>query len=152
MKEFKRIPLLIAALMFLIINGCADSDNKLSSENSSNNSDNIKTDDINLLEKDGEIQYFWKFEEDDCVLYCIDIYDSTAKRLAVFEPVRDDNDIRRNYIVDFGICDGWIILSVGHYAGTGNYFYGDFVRLKKDDGKLEHFWITDNDEFIIIDD
>ena len=103
---------------------------------------------INFLENDGDTQYYWTFEADNCVLYSIDKNKSIVKQLAVFPPTANEN----NSIIDFGICGDWIIVSVGHYEGSGNYFYGDFVRMKKDGTELEHFWLTDDDTFIIVDD
>ncbi len=108
---------------------------------------------INFLESDGDTQYYWTFEGDNCVLYGLDKNESAAKQLAIFPPLRNEGyDPTPNSIIDFGICGNWIIVSVGHYEGSGHYFYGDFVRMKKDGTKLEHFWITDDDTFTIVDD
>jgi hypothetical protein len=110
--------------------------------------------DLHLLERDGDTQYAWIFEDDDCVLYSMDVDGSNAKKLAAFEPGEypyTDTDYP-NSVVDFGLCGDWIILCVGHYEGTARIFYGDFVRMKKDGSELEHFRLTDSDDFEIIDD
>ncbi len=114
----------------------------------------FNSDDYNLLDSDGDTQYAWKFVGDDCVLYSLDSVGSNIKQIATFLPLggEDGNPITQNYIVNFGICGDWIIASVGHYEGSGHYFYGDFVRLKKDGGELTHFWLTDDDTFIIVED
>jgi hypothetical protein len=111
-------------------------------------------DDYNLLESNGDTQYAWKFVGDNCVLYSLDRLSSNIKQIATFLPSGGENgtSIMQNNIVDFGICGDWIIASVGHYEGSGNYFNGDFVRLKKDGGELTHFWLTDDDTFIIVED
>ncbi|MDR0491401.1 MAG: DUF5050 domain-containing protein [Oscillospiraceae bacterium] len=109
---------------------------------------------LNILGSYGDARYAWRIEGDNCVLYSID-YDSSAKKLvAVFQPDRFEHTdyVQVKYIVDFGICENWIILCVGYYQGSGNYFYGDFVRLKKDGSDLEHFWLTEDDGFIVVDD
>jgi len=112
------------------------------------------SEEYNLLKSDGDTQYAWKFEEDNCALYAMNNDGSDERRLAVFPPLRSEYDDRPtlNYITDFGICGDWIIISVGHYEGSGHYFYGDFVRLKKDGSELEHFWLTEDDKFVIVKD
>ncbi|MEA4971906.1 hypothetical protein SDC9_73134 [bioreactor metagenome] len=106
-----------------------------------------------FLGVDGDTQYYWAFEGDNCVLYGLDKNESDTKQLAIFPPSRNEGcDPTLNSIVSFGICGNWIIASVGHYEGSGHYFYGDFVRMKKDGTNLEHFWLTDDDRFTIVDD
>jgi len=106
----------------------------------------------NFLTIVGNTQYYWTLEGDNCVLYGLDKNESTANQLAIFPPHRDvGRDPTPNSIVEFGVCDNWIIASVGHYEGSGHYFYGDFVRMKKDGTNLEHFWLTDDDRFTIVD-
>lgn len=113
----------------------------------------IEIENSNFLGSDGYVQYYWVFEEDNCVLYSLDKNELAAKQLAVFTPLKNEgSDPTLNSIIDFGICGDWIIVSVGHYEGSGNYFYGDFVRMKKDGSELEHFWLTDDDTFTIVDD
>ncbi len=58
----------------------------------------------------------------------------------------------RNQIVDFGVCGDWIIVSAGHYEGSGQYFVGDFYRIKKGGGEPERMNLTDDDEFVIAED
>jgi hypothetical protein len=129
----------------------AASEINTSSENTNNNL--LTAENSNFLAADGDTEYYWKFEGNNSVLYSADKNKSNVKRLAVFPSVSDGNEEPvLNAVIDFGICGDWIIASVGHYEGTGNYFYGDFVRMKKDGSKLEHFWLTDDDTFVIVDD
>ena len=109
-----------------------------------------EAEDIHVLERVEETQYYWRFEGNDCVLYASALNGKSPKKLATFPPYDEDNPgAYRNEIVDFGICGDWVIATVGNYQGSGHYFYGDFVRLKKDGSELEHFWLTDADTFII---
>lgn len=106
----------------------------------------------NILGHYGNTQYFWRMEKDNCVLYAIDNNELHAKQLAIFPPVESYDSSIANGIIHFGVCSDWLILSVGFYEGSGNYFCGDFVRLKKDGSGLTHFNLTDDDTFFIIDD
>ena len=106
----------------------------------------------NMLGHYGNTQYFWRMEKDNCVLYSIVDSELYAKQLAIFPPMVSDDSDTDNGIIHFGVCGDWLIASVGHYEGSGHYFYGDFVRLKKDGSDLAHFYLTDDDTFVIIDD
>ena len=179
-KIYKALACLIIFLI-IILTGCdatnPSSKTPIMSDSSTNTGNPISTSDVigevntndvnklpdsklqdsieefNFLESDGDTQYAWRFVDDNCVLYAIDQNDTSTRQLAVFPPLRSKSSdyFELNYIVDFGICDDWIIVSVGHYAGSGHYFYGDFARLEKDGSALEHFWLTDDDTFVIIE-
>lgn len=103
----------------------------------------------NMLGRYGNTQYFWRMVKDNCVLYALDDSELYAKQLAIFPPMFIGYS---DSIIHFGVCGDWLIASVGHYEGSGHYFYGDFVRLKKDGSELAHFYLTDDDTFVIIDD
>jgi hypothetical protein len=100
----------------------------------------------NMLGHYGNTQYFWRMEKDNCVLYSIDDSELYAKQIAIFPPMDSEYSDTDSSIINFGVCGDWLIASVGHY------FYGDFVRLKKDGSELAHFYLTDDDTFVIIDD
>ena len=132
-----KLKLTIVILLVLCVAGCGPG----------NAASHHALDNINILWDGGAIQYAWRFEDDNCVLYVIE--DGASEQLAIFQPRYQGF---RDYIVDFGMIDDWIILSVGSYQGSGAVFYGDFVRMKKDGSELEHFWLTDDDRFHIIGD
>lgn len=152
-----KLPLLTILLVPLMLASC--NNNAPSNYDASSISTLIEqpADDILLNEsykflyQDIDMQYFWGIEDDNCILYAVDNNES-VRQLAVFPPISEDGYITTKYIVDFGICGDWIIVSVGCYQGSGGYFLGDFVRLKKDGGDLEHFQLTDDDTFVIVDD
>ena len=166
MKILKPLLLMIALLLLLFsANGCSAADLppfEIPEDADSPGRDDAPplfeiSEDAYSLGRDGDTWCFWRFEEDDCVLYAVEEHAAEAKRLAAFPPYDKweyggSVYITRNYIVDFGICGDWLILSVGTYQGSGHIFYGDFVRLKKDGGILEHFWLTDDDRFVIVGD
>ena len=109
-----------------------------------------------FLASDETMQYYWRFVGNDCVLSAIPKDGSPMQQLAVFPPADYPSPqytaIYRNYIVSFGVCDDWLIASVGHYEGSAHYFVGDFVRMRKDGSELEHFWITSDTAFVVVDD
>ena len=182
MKTSKLLRFMIVLLALLsIISGCGISGNRepLSNPNSSINDDSqvlqelpnevsadynnasdtmipsidINTKNATFFEDDGYTQYFWKAENDGCVLYAIDKNASYARQLAIFPPgCKYGGPEAINYISNFGICGDWLIVSVGHFEGSGSYFCGDYARLKKDGSELEHFWLTDDHTFFIVDD
>ena len=162
-KNPKRIMIIsVVAAVVLGISGCAAAsvinmkgeniDNPSALSTDINSEPAIEIENANLLEGDGDTQYYWTVEGDNCVLYALDKNKSATKQLASFPPLKNEGSAPTlNAIVDFGICGNWIIVSVGHYEGSGGYFYGDFARMKKDGSELEHFWLTDDDTFVIVD-
>lgn len=105
-----------------------------------------------LLGEDATAKFLGKSVDTDYYLYSENKDDLSLKQIAVFPP-REEYDVSlENRIVDFGVCGDWIILCVGFYQGSGLYFAGDFVRVKRDGSELKHFWITDDDEFEIVKD
>ena len=111
----------------------------------------ILSDTDRILERDGAAQYFWRYEEDDCVLYALYDGEASPKKLAVFSALKSDEYITKKRVVDFGICGDWIIASVGFHSGSGSYFHGNFFRMKKDGSELAHFNPTDDDNFAIVE-
>lgn len=106
-------------------------------------------DDCTLLGRDGDTQYAWKSQDDDCVLYAFDNDTSNVKEIARFLP---STDRQENHIFDFGICGEWIIVSVGNIEGTVRSFVGDYVWMKKDGSELEYFGPVSDQSFIIAGD
>ncbi|MDR1538026.1 MAG: DUF5050 domain-containing protein [Clostridiales bacterium] len=109
----------------------------------------------NYLGNDGDTQYYCVLEEDNCVMYALDKNASASNpmQIAVFPPAENGGiSPALKSIVDFGICGDWIIISAGSYEGSAGYFSGDFARMKKDGSALEHFWLTDDNKFVIVDD
>lgn len=163
-KVTKRIAIIsVVAAITLGISGCTTASIINMNNEETDNPPTISTDDSSklpievenatFLESNGDTQYYWAFEGDNCVLYALEKNESAVKQLALFPPTEyEGSDPTLNSIIDFGICGDWIIVSIGHYEGSGNYFYGDFARMKKDGSELAHFWLTDNDKFDIIDD
>jgi len=175
--KLKRIVLLIVVLC-IVITGCGNSENNINvsstpkpTQNSPSPSSGVAITSIvnskrisnkqgvtlekesdNMLGRYGNTQYFWRMEKDNCVLYLVEDSEQYAKQLAIFPPMDNDDPDTNSGIIDFGVCGDWLIASVGHYEGSGDYFYGDFVRLKKDGSELAHFYLTDDDTFVIIDD
>ena len=107
---------------------------------------------LRVLWYDGNGQYGWRFYGGKCALYLIEDNGLSVQRLALIEPMFPFWDKHRGGIFDFGIIDEWIILSVGEFQGSGWYFFGDFVRMRKDGSELEHFWLTNSHSFHIIGD
>ena len=107
---------------------------------------------LQILWTDGNIQYGWRFIDGKCALYRIEDNGLSIVRLALIEPQLPFIDIHRSGIFDFGITDEWIILSIGEFQGSGWYFYGNFVRMRKDGSEIEHFWLTDSHNFNVIGD
>ena len=112
----------------------------------------LDDDDNIFIERDSSAQYYWRREGNDCVLYALEDNAPLERQLAIFPPMTIDNPYTNNSIIQFGLCGDWLVASVGHYEGSGNYFYGDFVRIKKDGSELTHFYVTDDDTFTIVDD
>ncbi len=112
------------------------------------------SEDIYLLEKDGKTQYYWKYVNDDCIIYAKDIGKKEAREIAVFPPGSEEYyyDSERNSVISFGVCGEWLVASVGFYVGSEGSFLGDFVRFKKNGSELTHFYLTDSDRFIVLDD
>lgn len=166
---------LLVAYLCVVTTGCGNSENNLnvsstpeptqnspspipsvettpiitSKPTSNNQGVTLEKESDNMLGHYGNTQYFWRMENDNCVLYSIDDSELYAKQLAIFSPMFIGYS---DSIIHFGVCGDWLIASVGHYEGSGHYFYGDFVRLKKDGSELAHFYLTDDDTFVIIDD
>ena len=99
--------------------------------------------------RDGNTQYFWRVEEDNCVLYSMVDNETVERKIIVFTR---QFDTITDKIIDLGICNDWIIASVGHHEGSANIFYGYFARLRKDGSDFERFHITSADNFFIVDD
>ena len=106
------------------------------------------------LSRDGETQYYWRFEDSTCVLFAMSDQDETERQLAVFSR----NYRHSNYclytdsVTQFGICGDWIIASVGHREGSMGSFHGFTARLKKDGSEFGYLEIGDNDHFFIVED
>ena len=151
------LPIIICFLIFIFYNNVIPifntKDTSAVSHNfTSNNKKTTINTERNFLLKHNNTQYFWKREKHDCVLYALDDNETFEKKLAVFPPFSIYDIYTDKDIIQFGICGDWLILSVGNYQGTARYFYGDFVRLKKDGSELSHFKVTDDGNFVIVDD
>lgn len=174
-NEMKKILKILIPVMFisLIITACAFQKTKMTSNNqldeqpiekvSTHNltlptmmvptaEQLLNNGDYELLGEDGKVKYFGKNVNEDYILYSMNRDNSSVKQIALFPPTVSGEFSKQNRIVDFGICHDWIIVSIGHYEGSGHYFYGDFARLKKDGSELKHFWLTDKETFNIIED
>lgn len=91
-------------------------------------------------------------KNNDAVLASMNSDGSDLINVATIPALTYEGDMSEyEYIVDFGICEDWIILSVGNYQGSGHFFYGSLVRLKKDGQQLERFYPSEVDSFDIID-
>jgi len=102
-----------------------------------------------LLGEDSNTKYYGKIVNNDYGLYSMHDGTSELTQIALISPTINGDATTVNRVVDFGICGEWIIASAGYYEGSGNYFNGDFVRMKKDGSAFEHFWLTDSDTFVI---
>jgi len=112
----------------------------------------LNNDNYEMLGEDAQSKYFGKNVIEDYLLYSMNRDNLSVKQIAIFPPMVSGDLSTQNRIVDFGICGDWIIVSIGHYEGSGHYFYGNFARMKKDGSEFEHFWLTDNDTFVIVED
>jgi len=76
---------------------------------------------------------------------------TTVANIPIPARAEDDWVNPNEHIVHFELCGDWIFLSVGGYQGSGNFFYGGLVRLKKDGSNIEWLDFGNIDEFWVID-
>ena len=112
---------------------------------------------INILWDDGILRYGSRIECNNLVIYAIDDNSTNMVQLAVFQPLMFEREgfwdvwIRPQELVYFGVVDDWIILSVGEFQGSGNFFYGGIFRVRRDGSKTESFDFGEwNPRFIVI--
>lgn len=87
----------------------------------------------------------------DAILASVNSDGTNLKTIAtipsnIYEGIPEDE-----YVVDFGVCDDWMILSVGCYQGVAQRFLGGLVRMKKDGKQLEYFYKGNINSFDIDD-
>lgn len=102
-----------------------------------------------FLHKDGDIIYLEDKSTSNAILASVKSDGSDLKIIAEIPLAYEDIEVEN--IVDFGVVDNWIFLSAGSYHGTGHFFYGGLVRMKKDGTEIERL-LEETDKFYIIDD
>ncbi len=102
-----------------------------------------------FLHKDNDVVYLEGMYDKNAVLMSINSDSSDLRKIVEIPCEYREYEKEPERITEFGIAGDWIFLSVGSYQGSGNFFYGNLVRLKKDgteferliDEPIEHFYI-----------
>jgi len=100
---------------------------------------------MNILWDDGTIQYVSRVECNVLALYAIENNGSDMTQLAIFQPLSVEQGWIETewclppHIFNFEVTDDWIILSLGEFQGSGNFFNGDLFRVRRDGSGRESF-------------
>ena len=82
-----------------------------------------------------------KYIDNECIcdttLFAFTVGENDLLPLVVI-PGLSDGDTMYNdaKIENFESCGDWLVMSAGHYYGTGNFFHGEILVVKKDGSEL----------------